>query len=469
MKMRVDTEGTLAIRWLDEKSRRARRFQNRAYNPPRMGCMSSDRNQMTRTIFATSWKPGIAVCALAVALAAGCRRAPQAQKPPPISVTVSQPISKEIIEWDQYDGHIFSQRTVSVVSQVTGQIIAASFKEGTLVHQGQTLFVIDPVPFKATYDGKKADADKSAAQMQSTKADFDRDADAYKTHAISEQVYDDAKFAYEQAVAQHASDVAAMVLAKNNLDWCNVVAPITGLAGKYEKDIGNVVTAGTPSPVELTTIQSLDPMYCYVDVDEASVQRYQELQQKKQVLLNAQGKIPCYLQLDDETGFPHSGYVDFADNSINIGTGTRTIRGVFANPPLPKLPYGKIIAGNHALLRIAASSLQETLLVPDEAIGTNQDVKYVLVALPGGKAVPKPVQLGALFGPLRAIVSGLEPDDEVIIDGQARVIPGVTPVAPTEAPIQYDPKLFALPADLPTTRPTTEPAKAPATTEEPGK
>jgi RND family efflux transporter MFP subunit len=393
---------------------------------------------------------GFAVIALAVALAAGCQKPPQQGAPPPSAVTVSKPIQHMIVEWDEYDGHIYSPLMVSVAPQVSGQVIAEPFDEGKLVDAGQALFKIDPVPFRATLEGKRADMAKSEAQMESAQTDFDRYADALKSNAVSKQVYDTAKFALDQAKAQFESDKAAVDFAQNNLNWCNVTAPITGLVGQKEIKTGNVVNAGGSTPSELTTIQSIDPMYCLVDVDEASARRYAELQAKKQVLLNKQGQIPCYVSLDGDVGFPHAGYIDFFDNKFDATTGTRLVRGVFPNPPIPGLSSDKrtLIAGNHALMRIAGSPLENTLLVPDAAIGTNQDVKFVLVATPGGDAIPKPVQLGALFGPLRAIRSGLSPDDDVIINGQARVIPGRTKVAATPGPIEYDPSVFAMPEDL---------------------
>jgi multidrug efflux system membrane fusion protein len=429
--------------------------------------MSSDRNQMINMTFAKNWKWGIAACALIGAMAAGCGKPPQQGPPPPISVTVSHPIQHIVVQWDQYDGHVASPQMVQVESQVSGQIVDEPFEEGSVVKEGQTLFLIYDLPFRAQLEGRDADMAKSYAQMLSSKSDFERYADALRTHAVSQQVYDNAKYAYDQAKAQYESDKAQVELSKKYLEWCNVTAPITGKVGYKQVTIGNLVTSGTPSPTVLTTIQSFDPMYCYVDVDEASVQRYNALAANNQLLTNVKGQVPCYLQLDDETGFPHTGYVDFMDNHIDPTTGTLQLRGVFPNPPLPKQPTGKLLPGNHALMRIAGSPLESTLLVPDEAIGTSQNVRYVLVALPDGSAAIKPVVMGSLFGPLRAIVSGLDPDDEVIINGQARVIPGHTPfsshVAPTEVPIKYDPKIFELPANVGTTQPATQPETGPAT------
>jgi RND family efflux transporter MFP subunit len=437
-----------------KKFRSTRRLNLSAYNPPRM---SSHRNQKIRMTFSKNWKRGIAACALLGAMAAGCSKAPQQGPPPPISVTVSHPIQHIVVQWDQYDGHVESPGMVDVEAQVSGQIVAAPFKEGEIVHKGQTLFRIYALPFQATLEGKQADMAKSDAQMESAQTDYDRYADALKSHAVSQQVYDNAKFAFDSAKAQYESDKAAVVLAKNNLDWCDVTAPISGRVGNYGVTVGNVVTSGVPTPTVLTTIQSVDPMYCYVDVDEASVQRYAKLAALGQQLTNVKGQVPCYLQLDNETGFPHIGYIDFKGNHIDAGTGTMQMRGVFPNPD------GTLLPGNHALMRVAGSPLESTLLVPDEAIGTSQNTRYVLVAMPDGSAVSKPVMMGALFAPLRAIVSGLDPDDQVIINGQARVIPGRTPVAPTEAPIQYDPKIFELPKNVRTTQSATEPETEPAT------
>jgi RND family efflux transporter MFP subunit len=200
--------------------------------------------------------------------------------------------------------------------------------------------------------------------------------------------------------------------------------------------VGNLINGGAGQATLLTTIQSIDPIYCYVDVDEHSVLKYQKLAAEGKRISAREAKIPCFLQLSNETGYPHTGVVDFVDNHVDPTTGTRRARGVFPNGSRVLFPgfFGKI--------RVSGSSQYLTLLVPDSAIGNDQSERTLLLVNKDNVVVPRIVQVGALFGELRAIVGGLNADDHVIINGQMHARPGAT-VAPIMATIPVDPVLFA--------------------------
>jgi RND family efflux transporter MFP subunit len=188
----------------------------------------------------------------------------------------------------------------------------------------------------------------------------------------------------------------------------------------------------------LTTIESVTPMYCYVDVDENSVLKYQKLTSEKKRGTALSGKVPCYVGLANETGFPHEGHIDFIDNHIYPTTGTLQARGVLPNQS------GMLIPGFYARLCIPGSDQYATLLVPDIAIGSDQNQRIVLVVNKDNVVEQRVVQPGALFGKLRSIVSGLTPDDRIIINGQMHARPGAV-VMPTEQAINVDSAAFSNP------------------------
>jgi RND family efflux transporter MFP subunit len=375
---------------------------------------------------------------LAAVLVLGCHKPAGPPAFPPATVTVSTPLKQQVIEWDVYPGHLEAPQSVQVEARVSGMIIDAPFKEGSVVKQGQVLFRIDPAPFQADLDAKVADEAKAKAQVDVAQSNFDREAVALTGNAVSKQDYDNAKATLEQAKADLDSAKAAEETSKLNLVWCTVVSPISGRVSYKDVTPGNLVTSGGgPAPATLlTTVQSVDPVYCYVDVDENSVLKYQKLAMQRKRFSARDGRIPCFVQLGNETNFPHEGFVDFVDNHVDTATGTLKARGVFPNPT------GDLTPGFFANMRVPGSGRYEALLVPDSAVMTDQDRRNLLVVGPDNTAAVKPVQLGALFGNLRAITSGIGPDDRVIIDGQMHVRPGA-PVSPVEGTIAANPTDFA--------------------------
>jgi RND family efflux transporter MFP subunit len=369
---------------------------------------------------------------------AGCTKPAAPPQFPPATVTVSKPVSREVIEWDVYTGHLEAPQSVNVDAQVSGMLVGAPFQEGSVVKQGQVLFKIDPRPFKADLDSKQADVAKAKAQVDVAQANFDREKQALAGNAVSKQDYDTAKATYEQAEASVASAEAALETSRLNLTWCDVTSPIGGRVSYKNITVGNLVYGGTLAltPTLLTTVESVDPMYCYVDVDENSVLKYQKLAMERKRFSAREGRIPCFLQLGNETGFPHEGFVDFVDNHVDPSTGTLKARGVFPNP------NGDLTPGFFASMRVPGSGRYKALLVPDSAILTDQDRRDVLVIGPDNTVQVRQVQLGALFGALRAITSGLTEQDRVIINGQMHARPGA-PVSPVDGTIPINPADFA--------------------------
>jgi membrane fusion protein, multidrug efflux system len=376
-------------------------------------------------------KPGqwaSALLLLAALIPLGCSRPP----PPPAAyapaVTVTEPLEHEVTDWDEYTGHLQSPQSANVAARISGFITDAPFKEGSLVRQGDVLFVIDDRPFKADFDNKRATVTKDLAQVTLTKAQLTRYEDLLKKHAISQQDYDTNKASYDQAVAQVSADEAAAETAKLNFDWTRVTAPISGRVGRINVTVGNLINGGAGQATLLTSVVSVDPMYCYVPVPERAFLKYQSYAARAKQAGVRDAKIPCYVRLENETTFPHAGIIDFIDNTLDTGTGTILLRGVIPNPD------GALTPGLFASMRINGSGPYKTLLVPDMAIGTQQNERYLLVVGPDNVVSSRRVELGLLFGKLRSVVDGLKPHDRVVINGLQMAIPGMK-VSPKEEQI----------------------------------
>jgi membrane fusion protein, multidrug efflux system len=395
---------------------------------------------------------GLAALAMLIAVGlVGCGgKPPDALAPPPPAVTVAHPVQEEVTEWDTYTGYLAAPESVNVAARVSGLITEAPFLEGSIVKKGDLLFVIDDRPFKADLDAKLAAQQVAEAQRAVAKVTYDRLEGLQKDSAVSQQDIDNAKASMDQADAAVAGAKAAVESSRLNLEWCRVLSPINGRVSNKLVTVGNLVNGGQGQATLLTTVESVTPMYCYVDVDEHSVLKYQKLAFEKKVVNPREGKVPCYVQLGNESGFPHEGYIDFIDNHVDPTTGTLVVRGVLENKS------GLLTPGFFARLCIPGSGRYSTLLVPDTAIGNDQSERTVLVVNNQNGVEARVVQMGALFGGLRSIVSGLKPDDRVIINGQMHARPGMT-VAPTEQTIQVDSAAFSDPASaVAQTIPTTE-------------
>ena len=358
----------------------------------------------------------------------GCKKdAPPPALPPP-SVTVSPPLSHQVTDWDEYTGHLQSPETSNVAARVSGFITEAPFKEGAIVHKGDVLFVIDDRPFKADLDNKQATVAKDEAQVALTKAQLFRYEDLLRKHAISQQDYDTNKANSDQAIAQLNADKAIADTARLNLDWTRVTAPISGRVGRINITAGNLVNGGAGQASTLATIVSIDPIYCYVSVPERSFLKYQAYAAKDKQAGVREAKIPCFVKLENETTFPHEGFIDFIDNTLDAGTGTIQVRGVIPNSD------GALTPGLFASMRITGSGPYQTLLVPDLAVGTEQNERFLLLVGADNVVASRKVKLGLLFGNLRSIIDGLKPSDRVVVNGLQQARPG-TKVNPTEAPI----------------------------------
>jgi multidrug efflux system membrane fusion protein len=367
---------------------------------------------------------------LAVTLS-GCgeKPPPQAAAAPP-SVTVAQPVKRTVTDWDEFTGRFEAVEEVQVRARVGGFVTSVEFRDGAIVRAGDLLYVIDPRPFEAVAlqaNGQLADA---RAKAELAKRDLDRGLNLVQTSAVSEQVVDQRRQALQAAHAAETVAEGALKAAQLNIEFTHVLAPLTGRVSRHLVSVGNLVQGSEGTSTLLTSIVSLDPIYVYFDMDEATYVKNSRLWFEGRRPSSRETPNPVQVTLVGETKPSHDGKMDFVDNRLDVSTGTLRGRAVIPNKDYSILP------GQFGRVRLIGSSPYEALLVPDTAITTDQSRKIVFVVKEDDTVEAKPVVLGPLDEGLRVVREGLKPDDRVIVDGlqRARVGAKVAPHAPKETP-----------------------------------
>jgi multidrug efflux system membrane fusion protein len=289
---------------------------------------------------------------------------------------------------------------------------------------------------------------RAQAQLQLATDEFNR-LERLRTAAATEKEYLNARYNKASAEAALASAKAAQTAANLNLGYTKVTARIGGRVGRKLVTPGNVITGGANAPEAtlLTTITSVDPIYCYVDADERAVLKYQRLARENKARGTRETRMPVQLALADETGFPHEAYVDFINNRLEAGTGTLQMRASVRNAD------GFFTPGLFARVRVPSGAPYRATLVADEAVGTDQAQRFVLTVDNQNAVQYRPVKIGALFEGMR-VVLGVTADDRVVVNGLMQARPGMK-VNPTEAPMPSRPGPAA------TTNPSSRPAPPP--------
>jgi len=360
---------------------------------------------------------------LAAALTACSEKPPQAATAPP-PVTVAQPVKRTVTDWDEFTGRFEAVEEVQVRPRVGGYVTNVEFKDGDMVRSGDLLYVIDSRPFEAVAaqaDGQLADA---RAKMELAKRELDRGLALVQTSAVSEQIVDQRRQALQAAHAAETQAEGALKAAALNVEFTHVMAPLSGRVGRHLVSVGNLVQGSdTGVSTLLTTIVSMDPIYVYFDVDEATYLRNNKLWFEGKRPSSRDTANPVQVTLTGENKPSREGHMDFLDNRLDVSTGTLRSRAVIPNHDLSILP------GQFGRVRLIGSSPYEALLVPDTAIATDQSRKIVFVVKDDDTVEARTVVLGPLDDGLRVIREGLKPDDRVIVDGiqRARVGAKVSP------------------------------------------
>jgi membrane fusion protein, multidrug efflux system len=369
------------------------------------------------------------VAAACVAALVGWSAGLHAQGGPPM-VTVAAPLAKKVAQWDEYTGRFEAVERVDVRPRVSGYIDKIGFTDGAEVKEGDLLFTIDQRPFQIALDSAQADLTKAQAQVVLNQADYARAQELVKTAATPVHELDQRKANLETSQAQVLSAQAALRNAQLNLEWTEVRAPISGRVSDRRIDRGNLVSGGQSGATLLTTIIKLDPIYFVFDGSEADYIRYSRLSQQGQRVSSRVAANPVRVQLADETGWPHLGHMDFVDNEVNAHSGTIRGRAIFDNHDLFLTP------GTFGRLQLYGGTV-DALLIPDDAIVSDQARKVVFTVGTDNKIAPKQVMLGGFALGLRVVTGGLQPTDRVVIGGLANpfVRPGAM-VSPEPGTVQ---------------------------------
>ena len=377
-----------------------------------------------------------AVAGIVAAFAWGSRlfgtAAGQVEAPPPSlpSVTVSQPLQRDVAARLQFLGQFSGVERVELRAQVGGTLTQIGFKDGDVVKKGDLLFVIDPEPYEIKLANTTARLKSAKARADLASRNVERAIQLKPSGGISTEEVD--KRGSEERVTKAAvEETEAMIRdARFDLDHCRITAPFTGRIGTHLVSVGNLVAgsrAASSSTTLLTTLVSLDPIYLNFDMSEADYMTFLRARGCRQEPLADKLDV----SLSDETTFSRQGTLDFIDNALNRSSGTIRARATVPNGDL------LLTSGGFARVRLAVSSPAPALLVPDAAVLADQSEHIVLTVGPDDTVTPKRVKLGGLRGGLRVIRSGLAPSDRVITDGIPTVRPG-SKVSASAGSIQFN-------------------------------
>lgn len=365
---------------------------------------------------------------LAIALAGCGQKQPQAASAPPPPVTVAQPVKRTVTDWDEFTGRFDAVEEVQVRARVGGYVTSVEFKDGDIVHAGDLLYVIDSRPFEAVAEQAEGQLSDARAKVELAKRELDRSLSLTLNQTVTEATVDQRRETLQAAHAAEMQAEGALKAAQLNVEFTHVLAPITGRVSRHLVTPGNLVQGSdNGASTLLTTIVSLDPIYIYFDVDEATYLKNNKLWFEGKRPSSRDTANPIQVALTGETKPSHDGKMDFLDNRLDLSTGTLRSRAVVPNHDLSILP------GQFGRVRLIGSAPYEALLIPDTAIATDQSRKIVFVVKDDDTVEARTVTLGPLDEGLRVVREGLKADDHLIIDGiqRARVGAKVNPHAGT--------------------------------------
>ncbi len=384
---------------------------------------------------------GGAFCLFVIGLIIGAIRARHvsaARPGGPPDVEVVQVEQKDVPIYGEWIGTLDGLVNAEVKAQVTGYLLSQDYKEGGFVRKGQLLFQIDPRPFQAALDQAEGQLAQAKAQLANAEAvqgrtqlDVDRYTPLVKEQAASQQDLDNAvqnnlaaKATVATAKAQIQATEAAVETAKLSLGFTRLTAPIDGIAGQAQLQVGALVSLGSGA---ITTVSTVDPIKVYFTVSEQEYLDWNRRFPTEASLEAANRRVRLELILADGTTYPHEGTVSFADRQVNQSTGAIRIAGLFPNP-------GNILRpGGYGQVRAAKSIQEGALLVPQRAVTELQGSYQVAVVGSENKVSIRTVKVGDRTGSMWIIDEGLKPGERVVAEGVQKVRPGT----------QVNPKPFA--------------------------
>lgn len=372
-------------------------------------------------------------------LAYGCQKETVRVEPPPPKVSVAHPEVRELVDYDQYNGKLEAAKSVDLRARVRGHIKKIHFTDGQLVKKGDLLIELDPRPFEADIARQKDQKEIYEAQLVAAQKEEKRLKDLQGRGGASLSQVEKAEADTKTLEAQIKANDQEIIRKSLDLEYSKLTAEMDGRIGRALLSEGNLVNAGGAETL-LATIVSVEPVYAYFAVDERALQRYQKDRAGKEGGGRAANlkelQIKVKLGLDTDEGYPYEGTLDFADNQIDKSTGTIQARAVITEK------VGMLTPGSKVRVRIPTSAAHQVLLVPDTAILSDQDKKYVLLLDDKNIVQRRDVSTGRLLDDgMRILTPGgkgkdLSAKDWIIVLGlqMARINYPVEPVKPATQP-----------------------------------
>lgn len=355
---------------------------------------------------------------LLLALAACSKEAPP--PPPPPGVSVAVPLVREVNDWDEYVGRFEAIQDAEIRPRVSGTIDRVLFVDGQYVRAGQGLFVIDPRPYQAALMQARATLAKAQATLVNARSEQARAAKLLSAEAISKEESEQKQAAVGTAAADVAAGRATVNTAALNLSFTTVRAPVAGRVSDRKVSKGNYATEGTTI---LTRVVSTDPIWFSFEGAESFYLKYLRQDRTGERKSSRSAPNPVDIKLADEPTYRWRGRMDFLDNAVDENSGTIRAHAVVPNP------QGFLTPGMFGRARLLGSGTYKAMLIPDEAVTTDQTRKLVYVVGQDNKTAARPIETGPLVDGLRVVKSGLKPGDHVVIAGATNLQPGavVTP------------------------------------------
>nr|WP_232283472.1 MULTISPECIES: efflux RND transporter periplasmic adaptor subunit [unclassified Sphingomonas] len=354
------------------------------------------------------------VGATALGLLAACSQ--KAPPPPPMpQVSVAIPLQRDVVDWDEYVGRFEAIQDVELRPRVSGTIDRIFFANGQRVKAGEALFTIDPRPYQAALAQARAQVAKAQASVTNAQSELSRAQILLKAEAIAREEYETKLAAVRTAQADLGAARANVSTAQLNLGFTTVRSPITGIVSDRRVSKGNYATEATSV---LTRVVSTDPIWFSFEGAESFYLKYLRQAKAGERGSSRNTANPVEVQLADEKGFRWRGRMEFVDNAIDPNSGTIRAHAVIANPD------GFLTPGLFGRARLLGSGHYRAMLVPDEAVITDQTRKLVYVVGKEGKVIARPVETGPQVEGLRVVKSGLAPTEHVVIDGITTLQPG---------------------------------------------
>ncbi|HTO30031.1 MAG TPA: efflux RND transporter periplasmic adaptor subunit [Pararhizobium sp.] len=352
-----------------------------------------------------------------------------AQEQPKAAVTVAKPVVRDVIDSDEFIGRFEPVDEVTLRSRVGGYLDRIDFKDGAMVKNGDQLFVIDQRPFRTALDIATSSQEVAKSTLTFAESEFARTESLVQKGTLAVSVLDDRRRELRSAQANIRGAEASLARARLDMEYTVIKAPLSGRIDRRLISVGNLVQADQTA---LTTIVSLDPIDFYFDVDERRLLNYARVAREHgSDLQEGGGSLDVSVTIADSTEKPFKGKLDFAENRVDQETGTMRVRARFDNPDFVLQP------GLFGRVQVNASNTYQGILVPDEAIGSDQDQRVVYVVADDGSFSTKQVRLGPRLYGYRVVREGLTGDETIVVNGLTRLRPGVI----------VDPTLVTLPPE----------------------